>query len=218
MAIQQFEAQRRTVLGKKVARLRREGRVPGIVYGPMVEETVPVTVEQRDFMKFFQSHGHSTLFDLQWEDGKHSVFVREVQLDPVTRRPLHIDFFAPNLRRPVRAMVPLVLHNPVSIAGGVLTEARTEIEVEALPSLIPHQIDVDVSVLEHPGDAIRVGDVKLPPNVIAITDEHEIVAQMESTYQAPEAGEAAEAPIEAGTAPAPAGQAGSESTGEASGE
>lgn len=215
MAIQTFEAQRRTVIGKKVARLRREGRIPGIVYGPMVDETVPVTVDQRDFQKFYQSNGHSTLFELRWEDGKHSVFVREVQLEPVSRRPLHIDFFAPNLRRPVRAMVPLVLHNPVTISGGVLTEARTEIEVEALPSLIPHQIVVDVSVLEHPGDAIRVGDVKLPPDVIAITDENEIVAQMESTYVAPEVGEVAEEQAEVAAAPTPDGQAGSQSTGAA---
>jgi large subunit ribosomal protein L25 len=189
MAILQFDAQRRTVLGKKVARMRRDGRVPGIVYGPVVDETVPVSVDQRDFLKFYQANGHSTLFDLRWEDGKHSVFIREVQVDPVRRNPLHIDFFAPNLRRPVRAMVPLVLHNPVTISGAVLTEARTEIEVEALPSQIPHQIDVDVSVLEQPGDVIRVGDIKLPSDVTAITDENEVVAQMESTYVAPEEGE-----------------------------
>jgi large subunit ribosomal protein L25 len=189
MAIPQFDALRRTVLGKKVSRMRRDGRVPGIVYGPVVDETIPVSVDQRDFAKFYQANGHSTLFDLRWEDGKHSVFIREVQVDPVRRNPLHIDFFAPNLRRPVRAMVPLVLHNPIAISGAVLTEARTDIEVEALPSQIPHQIDVDVSVLEQAGDVIRVGDLTLPSDVTAITDENEIVAQMESTYVAPEEGE-----------------------------
>lgn len=203
MAIPEFNAQRRTVLGKKVGRLRRDGRVPGIVYGPVVDETIPVSVDQRDFLKFYQTNGHSTLFDLRWEDGKHSVFIREVQLDPVRHNPLHIDFFAPNLRRPVRAMVPLVLHNPVTISGAVLTEARTDIEVEALPSQIPHQIDVDVSGLEHPGDAIRVGDLTLPGDVTAITDENEIVAQLESTYVAPEEGEeVAEAAAETEAAPA----------------
>lgn len=193
MANQQFNAQRRTVLGKKVNRLRRDGQVPGIVYGPVVEETVPVSVDRRDFLKFYQANGHSTLFDLSWEDGAHSVFIREVQVDPVRRDPLHIDFFAPNLLRPVRAMVPLVLHNAANTAVAILTEARTDIEVEALPAAIPHQIDVDVSRLEQAGDAIRVGDLELPADVVAVTDADELVAQMESIYQAPEAEEAEEA-------------------------
>ncbi|MBA3451168.1 MAG: 50S ribosomal protein L25, partial [Chloroflexia bacterium] len=200
MANRTFEAQRRTVLVKKVKRMRREGRVPGIVYGPVVVGTVPVSVDGRDFLKFYQSNGHSTLFDLSWEDGRESVFIREVQQDPVRREPLHIDFFAPNLRMPVRAMVPLVLHNPVVIATGVLTEARTEIEVEALPALIPHQIDVDVSVLQQPGDAIRVGDLTLPAEITAITDADELLVLIEAVYQEPE--EEAEEAAEEGEATA----------------
>src|SRR3954471_1036405 len=102
MANKTFDAQRRTVLGKQVKQMRRDGRVPGIVYGPVVSETVPVSVDKRDFLKFYQATGHSTLFDLRWEDGVESVFIREVQIDPLRREPVHIDFFAPNLLRPVR--------------------------------------------------------------------------------------------------------------------
>ena len=186
MATVKFDAQRRTVLGKQVKRIRREGRVPGIVYGPVVTGTVPISVDFRDFLKFYQNNGHSTLFDLTWEDGSESVFIRDVQQDPVRRVPIHVDFFAPNLRLPVRAMVPLVLHNPIQLSTGVLTEARTEIEVEALPSQIPHQIDVDVSGLENPGDAIRVGDLTLPPDVTAVTDADELLVLIEAVYQEPE--------------------------------
>jgi large subunit ribosomal protein L25 len=197
MATIEFEAQRRTLLGKKVKQLRREDRIPGVVYGPLVTETVPVTVDRRQFAKFYQTNGHSTLFTLRWEDGQESVFIREVQMHPVRRDALHIDFFAPNLRKPVRAVVPLVFHNPVHTAEGVLTEARTGIEVEALPALIPHQLDVDVSGLERPGDVLRVGDLALPDGVVAITGADEIVAQMESVYVAPEPGEEVEATEEA---------------------
>jgi large subunit ribosomal protein L25 len=207
MAIQEFPAQRRTVFGKQVKRLRREGLIPGVVYGPVVEGTVPVSVDYREFVKFYQRTGHSTLFDLRWEDGSQSVFIREVQNDPVRRTPVHIDFFAPNLLRVVRAMVPLVLHNPVQTSTGVLTEARTVIEVEALPTSIPHQIDVDVSGLEQPGDAIRVGDLTLPENVTAITDAGELLVLIEAVYVEPveveeeeaaeEAAEEAEAAAEA---------------------
>jgi large subunit ribosomal protein L25 len=212
MANPQLDAQRRTILGKKVKGLRREGRVPGIVYGPVVKETVPVTVDRREFLKFYHTTGHSTLFDLRWDGGRESVFIREVQLDPIRREPLHIDFFAPNLRRPVRTMVPLVLHNPVNTSEAIMTEARTEIEVEALPARIPHQIDVDVSGLEHPGDAIRVGDLTLPGDVTAITDGNEIVALMEAVYRAPE--EVAVEEEEAAVAEAPEAAAPTESSAE----
>ncbi len=217
MANVKFDAQRRTVLGKKVSRMRREGRVPGVVYGPVVEGTVPVSVDGRDFLKFYQRNGHSTLFDLNWEDGSESVFIREVQQDPVRREPLHIDFFAPNLRMPVRAMVPLVLHNPAQMTDGVLTEARTDIEVEALPALIPHQIDVDVSGLQQPGDAIRVADVTLPSDVTAITDGDELLVLIEAVYQEPEEVEdeaAEEAEADSTETAAAADESATEKTGE----
>jgi large subunit ribosomal protein L25 len=198
MASQEFAAQRRTVVGKKVKQLRRQGLVPGIVYGPVVAGTVPVSVDRRDFLKFYQTNGHSTLFVLRWEDGDQSVFIREVQQDPVRREPIHVDFFAPNLRMPVRAIVPIAFHNPSNSIDGMLAEVRSDVEVEALPASIPHQIDVDVSQLVHPGDAIRVGDLNLPDGVTAVTDEGETIVQIEAVYQEPEeaAAEAAASPEE----------------------
>ena len=89
----------------------------------------------------------------------------------------------------------------------MLTETRTEVEVEALPASIPHQIDVDVSGLVHPGDAIRVGDLNLPQGVTAVTAEDETIVQVEAVYQEPK--EAAEEAAEA----APEESAGEESTG-----
>ena len=172
--------------------------MPGIVYGPVVEGTVPVSVDRREFLKFYQTNGHSTLFVLRWEDGDQSVFIREVQQDPVRREPLHVDFFAPNLRMPVRAIVPIAFHNPSNTIDGMLAEIRTEVEVEALPASIPHQIDIDVSELVHPGDAIRVGDLNLPEGVTAVTAEDETIVQIEAVYQEPE--EAAEEAAEVGGA------------------
>lgn len=197
MAIEKFPAQRRSVVGKKVAQLRREGHLPGIVYGPVVKDTVPVVVDSRTFLRFYQAHGHATLFDLTWEDGKESVFIREVQFDPVRRTPLHVDFFAPNLRKPIRAMVPVVLHNAQGSSQAILTELRTDVEVEALPARIPAQIDIDVSGLEQPGDAVHVRDLVLPENVIAVTDGDEIIAHMVALAAAEEPIEEAEDAAEA---------------------
>lgn len=194
MAKVSFPAQLRTVTGKQVRQLRRDGMVPGIVYGPVIEGTIPVMVDRREFMKFFQTRGHSTLFELTWDGGVESVFIREVQVDPVRRDPLHVDFFAPNLRRPIRAIVPLVFHNPNSSSEAILTELRTDVEVEALPARVPVQLDVDVSGLENVGDAVHVRDLIAPAGVEFVTDGDELIAQMAPVAQ-PEAEAEAEAAV-----------------------
>lgn len=215
MAKLSFPAQLRTVTGKQVRQLRRDGMVPGIVYGPVIDGTVPVMVDRRDFMKFYQARGHSTLFELTWDGGVESVFIREVQVDPVRRDPLHIDFFAPNLRRPIRAMVPLVLHNPHGSSEAILTELRTDVEVEALPARIPSQLDVDVSRLENVGDAIHVRDMVVPEGVELITAGDELIAHMAPTAL-PETEEEVEVAEEA-AAPEEAAAEASETTEESAG-
>ena len=78
-----LSAEVRTVLGKKVGQLRRNGLIPGVVYGPVVEETVQVSVDEREFARFFKAHGHSTLFTLTWDGGQQPVFIREGGSIPV---------------------------------------------------------------------------------------------------------------------------------------
>src|SRR3954452_14462195 len=158
-------AEPRTVLGKQVKALRREGLVPGVVYGPAVEATVQVSVNRRELERFYRAHGHSTLFTLKWERGSQQVFIKEVQIEPLRRDPLHVDFFAPNLKKEISARVQVVLRNPASDAEGVLTHSMDEIEVRALPAALPHQLEADISGLKHPHDALRAGDIPLPKNV-----------------------------------------------------
>lgn len=186
-----LSAERRTLLGKKVKQLRRAGRLPGIVYGPAVQETVPVTVDRRQFDRFYQAAGTSTLFTLRWTEGQQAVFIREIQRDPVRRQPLHIDFFAPRLDQPTRATVPVVLHNLPTHGDGVLTQTRAEAEVEALPAAIPHQLEVDASGLTSVGDVLRIGDIVPPAGVTIVTAADEVVAQVSA--EAAERAEAAEA-------------------------
>ena len=191
-----LRAEPRTVHGKKVGRLRREGLIPGVVYGPVVKETVSVSVNRRDFEKFFKTNGHSTILTLNWDGGSQPVLIREVQIDPVSRAPLHIDFFAPNMTVVLRAAVQIILHNPSEDASGVLQAVMNEIEVESLPSSLPHQIDVDVSGLIEVGDSIHVRDLTPPEGVQFITSGEELVASLVAEA-AEEAEEAAEAEAEA---------------------
>jgi large subunit ribosomal protein L25 len=182
-----LRAEPRTVLGKKVKRLRREGLIPGVVYGPVVKDTISVSVNRREFEKlFWQQAGHSTLVSLQWDGQDQTVLIREVQTDPVKGDPLHIDFFAPNLRVKLRSMVPIVLHHPNPDAAGILNTIRTEIEVEGLPRNLPHQIDVDISGLVEVGDVLHVSDLTMPPNVEAITDGADIIVSLIAESVEPE--------------------------------
>lgn len=173
-----LRAEPRTVLGKQVKRLRREGRTPGVVYGPVVPETVAVAVDTREFVKFFQTNGHATLFSLRWDGGQQTVFIREVQVDPVKHTPVHIDFFAPNLRKELTAMVPVVLHDPSPDAVGVLTTVRSEVEVRGLPTDIPHQIDASIAGLVQVGDALHASDLTMPAGIELITPGEEMLAHL----------------------------------------
>ena len=112
-------------------------------------------------------------------------FIREGSR-PFRREQLHVDFFAPNLLMPVRAIVPIAFHNPSNTIDGMLAEIRNEVEVEALPASIPHQIDIDVSELVRPGDSIRVGDLNLPQGVTAVTAEAETIVQIEAATRSRE--------------------------------
>jgi large subunit ribosomal protein L25 len=184
-------AEPRTVLGKQVKRLRREGLVPGVVYGPTVSSTIQVSVNRKELERFYQAHGNSTLFTINWGDGKQQVFIKEVQVEPVRRAPLHVDFFAPNLKSQLTAKVHVVFQNLSPHAEGVLTTAVSEVEVRALPTEIPHQIDADISGLLHAHDGLRAGDLVLPKGVALITDPEIVLAMLVAEVVQPEEPEAA---------------------------
>lgn len=181
MARYQLQAQVRTVLGKQVGQMRRAGRLPGVVYGPLMESTVQVSVDAREFQRFYQAHGHATLVDLNWDGGSSPVFIRDVQQDPVRRTPIHVDFFAPNMRATAKASVPIVLQNPNPHHAGVLTEQLTQVEVEGTPDAIPSQITADISGLVNTGDALRVADLVLPAGVVATAAPDTLIAILDDT-------------------------------------
>ncbi len=189
-----LRASPRTALGKRVKQLRREGLVPGNVYGPVVENPMFVSVEQREFAKFYKSAGHSTLFQLEWDGGSETVFIHEVQIDPVRREPVHIDFFAPNLRVELTALVPVVFHHANSDAIGILSTVRSELEVRGLPTALPHQLDADINHLLAIGDHLRAGDLTMPAGVTLVSPEDEMLVHL--IAEAVEEVEEVEEPLE----------------------
>ncbi len=171
-------AEPREVHGKKVKKLRRQGMIPGVVYGPVVDGTVSVSVDDREFNRFFMAHGHSTIFSLKWEGGNQPVLIREVQRDPVRQDILHIDFFAPNMDVKLRQNVSVYLSGDVDVPGATLQQTLTEIEVEALPSDLPSEITLDATGLEEIGDTLTVEDVPPIENVEIITEPETVIASI----------------------------------------
>jgi large subunit ribosomal protein L25 len=167
-----LEANSRTA-GRNAA-LRREGRMPGVVYNN--ELNVPVAFDAKAFDRVFRQQGTSSLIDLEVDGEVHQVLVREVQMDKRRRRPVHVDFYAVTAGQKLEVYVPVVFEGDAKgqAEGGQLDVQRREVGIYVLPSEIPHDIKVDISPLEI-GDAIHIGDVKgLLPTTAEIIDDEEL--------------------------------------------
>jgi large subunit ribosomal protein L25 len=203
-------AERRERAGKGAARAtRRAGRIPGVIYGNK-QEPVLISIEPRHLQRELQKAGFfATLFDLELDGQRHRVLARDVQFDPVTDRPLHIDFLRVAADTKVNVEVPVVFINeelsPGLKRGGVLNVVRHEIELICAADQIPTSITVDLQGLEI-GDTVHISTVKLPEGVTpAITDRDFTVASIAAPTVAPVEAETAETEGEAaGAEPAAA--------------
>ena len=158
-----LQATSRANTGKGVARkARAAGQVPGVLYGPG-EAPVAIQVSLPEFMRIYRGgHGENVLVDLTVDSGKpKKVLFREVQLDPLTEKVVHVDFYHVSLTKVIRVHVPIHLEglpSGVKLGGGILQHVLREVEVECLPTDIPESMVVDVSALEvH--DAVHVSDL-----------------------------------------------------------
>lgn len=147
---------------------RGAGRVPAVVYGPKME-AMNVLTDEILIRKYQGRKFESVIFNLKSDDSKlnkMSVILRDIQVHPVTRRPVHIDFYAPDMTKPVRVSVEIRLEGKPSglSEGGVLEHVLRDVEIEVLPADIPEFLSVDVGVMGL-GDALHVSDLKVPSNV-----------------------------------------------------
>jgi large subunit ribosomal protein L25 len=163
-----LEATTRTRFGKNEAgRLRREGRVPSVLYGGAPgeggkREAMPITVDPKALLRILYSQsGANTIITLALGSESPKVMLKEFQLDPVSQQLLHADFYRVAMDKSITVTVPVVLRGEapgVKQQGGLLDFVHREIEVECLPADIPEHIEVDVSELMlH--QSIRLRDV-----------------------------------------------------------
>ncbi len=171
-------AEHRTVTGKAVAGLRRDGRLPAVVYGHGVA-SAPVTLDAHEFDILRRHVGPNALIDLSI-DGKRAqpVLIHGVQIHKVNRRPLHVDLFAVKMSEELTVDVPV--HGTgeseaVSKHGGTLLNASGSVKVRARPDHLPQVIEVDLAVLVDFEAAIHARDLTIPEGVHLLTDPDEIV-------------------------------------------
>jgi large subunit ribosomal protein L25 len=175
----------RTVVGKRVAALRREGLLPANIYGRHLE-SVAVQIPSRVARELLLAHGTDTLVNVrvEGEAAPRPVVVRSYQRHPVNRQVLHLDFYQVDLARPIQGAVPVRLTGEapaVHVYQGILLTGADSIQVEALPADIPEHIEVSLEVLTRPDSVISVADLQLPASVRVITDPETMVARMGRT-------------------------------------
>lgn len=173
-----LKAEKRDVVGKQVHALRRAGKLPAVIYG---RHTAPVNIS-------LDSHSasltlgrltSSSLVTIELDGAQYPTLVREKQRDYIKNRLLHVDFLVVSLNETIRANV-IVNFTGVSTAvkdyNAVFVVNLPSLEVECLPTNLPEKIDVDISVLQRPGDGIRVKDIHVSDKVQILDDPETMVA------------------------------------------
>lgn len=171
-------AKTRETTGKKNSLLMGEGRIPAVVYGNGLKNSL-VDVDEKDFKRVLKEAGESSLVELLIGKEKKPVLVHEIQKDPVTDRIIHIDFFQPNLKEEVEVEIPLVFEGVAPAEkdlGGTLNKNTLEITVKALPQDLPHEIKVNIESLKTFEDHILIKDLVMPKGVVVLKNPEEIVA------------------------------------------
>lgn len=163
--------------GASAAVLRREGKVPAVVYGAHHEPT-PVAIPLATFVKVLAQAGEATVVSLTGLGEAVPTLIHEVDLDPITNVPRHVDFYAVTKGEKVTVHVPLTFvgESPAVKAGANLVKVLHELEVEADPMKLPHDLVVDLAVLANINDQIHVRDIVLPAEVTMVTEADEVIA------------------------------------------
>lgn len=176
----ELEATRREVVGDRVRHLRAEGIIPAVLYGKG-QETLHVQVPLKSFERVFDQAGESTLVYLNVDQDVFPTVIKEVARDPVSDTPIHADFYKVSLTEKIKAMVPVVFTGISPAVEGlkaIFVRNVNELEVEALPQNLPHEIAVDISSLANFGDHITLGDISVPDAVLTGAPD-EIIATVQ---------------------------------------
>jgi large subunit ribosomal protein L25 len=178
----ELAARKRTLLRSKVKRLRREGWVPGVIYGHNYE-SVPIQFDGHDLRDVVSQLGGSQLVNIRIDDDDQPEFalLRDVQRDVITGDLLHVDFYRVMMTETITTEIPLLTtgESPVAVQKeGILLYGISEVEVECLPSDLVNALEVDLTELIEVGEAILVEDLAVPSGITVLTDPDEVIARL----------------------------------------
>ena len=161
--------------------MMREGKLPAIVYGHNTEPT-PLTLDRIEFQKVFVKSGRTHLVDLVIDGNRtEKVLVREIQTHPRRQGPIHVDFYQVNLQERIEVEVPVHVVGesaPVKQGDGDVLQPMHSIRVECLPTEIPEDFEVDITLLDEIGAELRVSDIKVRTGVTVLDDPEELVVKI----------------------------------------
>ena len=173
----------RTTSGKKLKSIRKRGLLPAVIYDK--DTNISVQIPVSDFLKNFAEKGHTGLLKVTLDKNDYNVLIDHVQMNPVSRLPIHATLREVNLKEEINAEVPVKYINEELCLGvkednGIVVANISEIEILALPTDIPSVLEVDIAELRL-GDSIKVEDIKLPKGVKFATEDENILSQVAVT-------------------------------------
>jgi large subunit ribosomal protein L25 len=172
-----IQAEKRTVVGKQVRALRREGKLPAVIYGHRMDP-VSIVLDAHSASRILAKASSSTLVTIELGGVQYPTLVREKQLDFIRNSLIHVDFLAVSMTEKLTASVGVHIEGEstaVKEYGAILVNNLTELEVECLASDLPERFVVDVSGLVEIGDGVYVRDLTVPANVEILTDPDEMI-------------------------------------------
>jgi large subunit ribosomal protein L25 len=173
-----IKAEKRDVFGKNAARrLRREGKVPAVLYGEG-SASFPLTLVKKDVFAILKSEtGENTIFKVEFDSRLQDAMFKDLQVEPSSDELIHADLIQISMDKEIRIAVPFLLQgDPVGVKteGGFVDFMTREVDIECLPKNIPENIKVDVSSL-HLHQSLKVSDIAAPPGVKFMTDPSTLV-------------------------------------------
>jgi large subunit ribosomal protein L25 len=176
-----LEAVFREVRGKAVRHNRRQGQIPGVIYGPGFDP-MPIFLTEYDLRQTLAKAGGTHLIEISIGQEKVPALAREVQRDPIKGNLIHIDFYRVAMDRLIRTEVPIVLvgqSSAVTSKQAIVLQPLNSVEIETLPGNLPESIKVDISGLTRIGEQVTVGDLQAPPDVRIVTSPDEMVLKLD---------------------------------------
>lgn len=173
-------AEKRDILGKALLAAREAGKLPIVIYGAK-ETSAPYFVETKDFKKVLKEAGESTIVTLETADGSKDTLIHQISYHPLTGEPVHADFLVVEKNKPITVDVPFVFigESPAEKnLSAMIVKVMHELEIEALPKDLPHEIEVDISSLTDLDSRITVADIKLPAGVTTEVSPEEVVVSV----------------------------------------